>query len=370
MRLLDRFLLRELAVPLAYCLAGFLLFWITFNLVNEINDFQEKHLLARDIVAIYWVRMPELLVTVMPVALLLGLLYTLAHHARHHEITAMRAAGISLWRISAPYFAVGFAFSVALFWIGEVWAPDAADRERRIKASRAHDGGDSQLIQNLNFRNARENRIWNIGAYNPDTFEMTNPHVEWRLKDGSRRILLARTGLRTNDHWQFQTVVMLTYPSGRVETNSIPVRTNSIVVPEFTETPADIRVQIKFSRLNAVEASKSAQLSLREISYIERHMELNQRDAAILETQWQARLAQPWICLIVPLIAIPFGAASGRRNVFVGVAASIFICFGFFVLQRLALALGTSQRIPAGVAAWVPNGVFALTGLWLTQRVK
>lgn len=369
MRLLDRFLLRELAIPLAYCLAGFLLFWITFNLVNEINDFQDKHLLARDIVEIYWVRMPELLTIVIPVSLLFGLLYTLAHHARHHEITAMRAAGISLWRICAPYFVVGFLFSGALFWVGEKGAPDAADRERRIKARRSHEE-DSQVIQNLNFRNAHENRIWNIGAYNPDTFEMTNPHIEWRLQDGSRRILLARSGVRTNDHWRFQNATLITYPSGRVETNTIPIKTNSIVVTEFTETPSDIRVQIKFSRLNAVEATKRPQFSLREIGYIERHLELNARDKAILATQWQARIAQPWVCLVVPLIAIPFAAASGRRNVFIGVATSIFICFGYFVLQRFALALGAGQFIPPAVAAWVPNGVFGATGLWLTHRVK
>jgi lipopolysaccharide export system permease protein len=370
MRLLDRFLLRELAIPLAYCLAGFLLFWITFDLVNEIDHFQEARLHAIDIVEIYLVRTPELLFTVMPVALLLGLLYTLAHHSRHHEITAMRAAGISLWRISLPYFGVGLLFSAALFWIGENAIPEAADRERRIKARRNADASDAQIIRNLSFRNSRDNRIWNIRAYNPNTFEMTDPHVEWRLKDGSRRILLARSGIRTNDQWRFVNATTITYPAGRVDTNTIPIKTNSIVVPEFTETPFDIQVQVKFSRLNAVEASKRPQLSLREIHYIEHHIELNPRDRAILATQRQARLAQPWICLIIPLIALPFGAASGRRNVFIGVAASIFICFGFFVLQRLSLALGTGQYIPPGVAAWVPNGVFGAAGLWLTHRVK
>src|SRR5438034_11607688 len=103
MRLLDRFLLRELAIPLAYCLAGFLLFWISFDLFSELDDFQENHLLAKDILELYWVRLPDLLMIVLPVAFLLALLYTLASHSRHHEITAMRSAGISLWRICAPY---------------------------------------------------------------------------------------------------------------------------------------------------------------------------------------------------------------------------------------------------------------------------
>ena len=87
MRLLDRYLLRELLVPLSYCLAGFLMFWISFDLFNELNGFQEKKLQPADIAEYYIVKTPELLVVVLPIALLLALLYTLTNHARHHEIT-------------------------------------------------------------------------------------------------------------------------------------------------------------------------------------------------------------------------------------------------------------------------------------------
>src|SRR3954466_12148532 len=129
MRLLDRFLLRELVIPLSYCLGGFLMFWITFQLFQEdMAKFHRLHLLGSDIVEYYLVLLPEMLVTTFPFALLLALLYALTNHARHHEITAMRAAGISLWRICIPYFAVGFVFSLLSFWLNEKFAPTAKER--------------------------------------------------------------------------------------------------------------------------------------------------------------------------------------------------------------------------------------------------
>ena len=72
------------------------------------------------------------------------------------------------------------------------------------------------------------------------------------------------------------------------------------------------------------------------------------------------------------LIAIPFAAASGRRNVFVGVAGSIFICFAYFILLRLGLVLGAGAGgyVPPWLAAWFPNISFGLAGLWLTARVR
>src|SRR5258706_2610434 len=370
MRLLDRFLLRELAIPLAYCLAGFLLFWISFDLFSELDDFQENHLLAKDILELYWVRLPDLLTVVLPIAFLLALLYTLANHSRHHEITAMRSAGISLWRICVPYLVVGILFSAALFWMSEHLAPESQDRERRIKARRTREGREGEWIQALSFRNARDNRIWVIGAYNPDTCEMSNPQIDWRLPDGSRRTLIARTGVRTNNVWVFSNVQFFTYPPGGFATNSLAFKTNSMTMPELTETPADIRVYIKFSRLNAIRASKRGELSLTEIDYIEKHLELNPRDRAMLNTRRQVRLAEPWTCLIAALIAIPFGAASGRRNVFIWVAASIFICLAYFMLHLSGLSLAIRQLVPSPVGAWFPNVLFGLTGLWLTHRVK
>jgi lipopolysaccharide export system permease protein len=370
MRLLDRFLLRELVIPLAYCLGGFLMFWICWQLIDDMSKFQRWQLRASDIVEYYWALLPELLVTILPVALLLALLYTLTSHSRHHEITAMRAAGISLWRICVPYLAVGFLFSLLLFWLNERFTPDAKDRAEEIETRRTRASTSPKTVQSLNFRNARDHRIWTIGAYNPETTEMTNPQISWRLPDGSSRTLIARSGVHTNNAWQFSHVHLLAYSAPGFTNYIPPVRTNSMVIPEFTEKPSDLRVQIKFSRLNAAIASKRPQLSLEEIKYLETHLELNPRDAAILNTQLHARLAQPWTCLVVALIAIPFGAVSGRRNVFIGVAASIFLCFGFYIVQRLGLALASGGFIPAGIGAWLPNGLFGATGLWLTHRVK
>jgi lipopolysaccharide export system permease protein len=54
----------------------------------------------------------------------------------------------------------------------------------------------------------------------------------------------------------------------------------------------------------------------------------------------------------------------------VGVASSIVICFTYFVLLQLGLALGTSGRLPAWLAAWFPNLAFGLAGLWMTARVR
>ena len=119
MRLLDRYLLRELLLPLGFCLSGFLVLWAASDLLTRLSDWQEAKMTAFDIAQYYVFAAPDILIILLPVALLLALLYALTHHAKHNEITAMRAAGISLWRLSAPYLTVGLLLSVLTFGVSE-----------------------------------------------------------------------------------------------------------------------------------------------------------------------------------------------------------------------------------------------------------
>src|ERR1700734_3607076 len=105
MRLLDRYLLRELFVPLAFCLVGIQSFVIFVTVFTDADKEQEAKLHFFQTLAYASAASMELVTIVLPVSLLLALLMALTQHARHNEITAMRAAGISLWRICAPYFA-------------------------------------------------------------------------------------------------------------------------------------------------------------------------------------------------------------------------------------------------------------------------
>ena len=106
------------------------------------------------------------------------------------------------------------------------------------------------------------------------------------------------------------------------------------------------------------------------LDYLRLHPQPPESIKPWLYTKLHGRLAMPWTCLVVVLIATPFGAASGRRNVFVGVASSLVICFVYFVLQKFALALGTSGYIAAWLAAWLPNLSFGVAGLCMMMRTR
>jgi lipopolysaccharide export system permease protein len=372
MRLLDRYLLRELLLPLAFCLCGFVLFYITLDLFSQLNEFRNKGLSAAEVAEYYLVTTPDSLATILPVALLLALLYSLTNHARHNEITAIRAAGVSLWRLSAPYFAVGFAATVALAALNEFWLPDMDQRADRILDRHALGQpvqSASRVLRNFGFTNGRDRRTWQIGIYDPLRCEMTDPKVDWDLPDGTHRELIAQRAVWTNQAWTFFGVVENTYGGGALTNRFLP--TNAIARPDFSETPEIIASEIKISGRIGQRLGKKAELPLLEIfDYLRLHPDLKPTNAAWLYTRLHTRMADPWRCLIVVLIALPFGAASGRRNVVVGVAASIVIGFAYFVCQQMSTGLGSGGHLPPWLAAWAPNLIATALGIWLILRVR
>jgi lipopolysaccharide export system permease protein len=374
MRLLDRYLLRELLMPFAYCLGGFLLLWISSDLFDSIGDFKEAGLSALDIAEYYVVKSPEFFAIVLPVALLLGLLYALTHHARHNEITAMRAAGVSLWRLARPYLGVGLLASIALFYVNEQFAPDAEHRAELVKARRAPGGEDRfhrHIVKHLGFVNERDQRNWLIGEFNSESLAMTSLVIRWKDADGIPVVFYASHASYTNDGWTFFNVREY---RGDPAANAAPIPTLQEAVlprPDFTETPEEIRSEVAISSRLTVKNRHRAELSLAELrNYLSLHPELNPAQASWLYTKMHSRIAGPWKCLVVVLIALPFGAVAGRRNIFAGVAGSIIICFAYFAVLEISLAIGTAGYLPAWLAGWFPNITFGLLGIWLTSRVR
>ena len=372
MRLHDRYLFRELFTPLLYCLGGFLIFWASYFFFTEMDTIQEHKLGVLDAAEYAIAMLPGFFVMVLPITLLLALLYALTHHARHHELTALRAAGVSLWRLCLPYFIVGLAASGFYFVLNEIAAPRAANWSEEILSRHVSSKAGKKaktLFINCNFR-SQANRIWHIDEYDSAAETMVNPNVTWTLPDGSWRALRATRAERINGVWVFKNAQMFEQSGAHGEL--VPsFTTNQIAMTEFDETPGQILTNLKFSDSEGLLASRSLDIPLSDLrAYLRLNPNLPDRQKSRVLTKYDGRLAAPWTCFVVVLIAIPFGAQSGRRNLFFGVAGSIFICFAYFVLQQVSLAFGMNGQLPPWFAAWLPNLLFAVAGGILILRTR
>jgi lipopolysaccharide export system permease protein len=356
MRRLDRYIVRHFLQAYFYCIAGFISIWFIFDVSDNISTFLDQRISRLLILKYYLTQVPQILVVLLPVALLLALLFSLGRLSRSNEIVSMLTAGVSLPRILRPLLIIALLTTAASTALNYSLAPHGEYARKRLledPASRRQVLGLTAQI----FRNRTDNRTWFIQQFYPGDNKFNNVHiVQQDADDNIVTAYIATSALyHPEDHtWELRQFKTVHYDAaGNVLDSSIK---ESEVITDWSETP------FRLSSANV----RAEHLSVDELrDYLNYNSDFPVTLLAPFATHLQYRLAQPWACAVVGLIAASLGVGYSRRGILSSVAAAILLVFAMNFAMHLFLALGEGARIPTWAAAWTPNAVFALVGLVL-----
>ncbi len=364
MKILDRHMLRTLLVPFGYCLAGFIMLYVVFDLFANLPDFIEGQTPLPDVMLFYVILLPNVVWIITPISLLLAILYALWQLSRANEITAMRASGLSSPRIMRPIMLVGLGAAVVVGAINETVAPWAGYwTEQFIKLQQKKGAPSVYLVSPLAFKNESGRRLWYIREFDKRTCEMRDVTLVQQRPDGSDDIKYqAVRGAWLDGRWWFSEVAMQLYDE-QSQPRGPASFTLQREMSEVNEKPEQFLNEIKPPEFLS---------SLEIIRYIASHHQLSGDALAKFWTNFHSRLAMPWICLIVALIGIPFGIKMGNRRggALVAIIAALGLVFSFYVVTQVGVALGKQGQIPAWIAGWLPNALFLGLGITLTARMR
>lgn len=357
MRILDRYILRNFLVPFLYCFLGFIAIWLVFDFAEHSADFFSTKSAHHLVVQYYKSQLPQIIVLVLPVALLLSLLFSLSKMSRSNEIISMLAAGQSLVRITFPFLFIGLAVAAGSFVMNRKLAPQADAAKKRIlyQISTGFEVPPYSLSQL--FRNRADNRTWFVQVMQLKKSELVGVHISQQDDEGNiiRKYYatyavyepLAKT-------WNFISGKTVDFDAEGNQTGEKVWP--GLKIQGWSETPWRI-----------MSATMEAQnLSLADLrQYLRINSDFPDVQLAPYRTHFHYRWAVPATCIVVIFIAVPLGIVYSRRGVLAGVSGSLFIFFGMIFLDKLFLALGKGGRIPAPIAAWGPNAIFAIVGFFL-----
>ncbi|OLA95928.1 MAG: hypothetical protein AUH19_08905 [Verrucomicrobia bacterium 13_2_20CM_55_10] len=355
MRLLDRYVIRNFLQVYCYCIAGFISIWLIFDVSDNISMFIDQHVPLSLVARYYATQIPQVLIILLPVSLLLSLLFALGRMSRANEIVSMLTAGVSLPRVLLPLIGIGLLTVAATMALNYSLAPHAElARKTFLSEAQSRPG---RYIQGQIFRNRTDLRTWFIQNFLQRTNTFNN--VQVLQQDANDNIvtnyIAARAFFRPETKaWELENAKVVHYDhSGNiVEEHIYP----SLKIEHWSETPF---------RLGSAN-ERAEFLSLPELrEYLRFNADFPHTLLAPFRTHLQYRLALPWTCLVVVCIAAPLGIGYSRRGVLSSVAAAVILVFSMNFLVHLFLALGEGDRVPAWIAAWTPNIVFAAIGLYL-----
>jgi lipopolysaccharide export system permease protein len=353
--LFDRYITRNFLQAYFYCIVGFISIWLIFDISDSISTFIDQHVGLRRVLEFYATQVPQILVILLPVSLLLALLFVLGRMSRANEIVSMLTAGTSLIRVLAPLFLLGILTTAICFALNYSVAPHAEMARKLFFAPDKNTAG----LEGQIFRNRRDARTWFIQRLRANSNVFDN--VEVLQQDAADQITTAFLAERAEfqpgeNTWTLSQAKVVHYDgAGNITSEQIEP---TLVVRHWSETPYRLR-----------SANMRAELmSLPELrDYLTFNADFPEALLAPFRTHYHYRIALPWTCLVVALIAAPLGVGFSRRGVLTSVATAILLIFALNFSTHLFLALGEGARIPAWIAGWAPIIVFGTIGLYLLQ---
>ena len=361
---LERYLGRQIYGAVGFVLAGFLALFAFFDLIRELKDLGNGAYQLRQIFTVVLLWLPGHAYELLPVAVLIGTLYVLAHLSSNSEYTVMRASGLSPARAGLVLAKVGVAFVALTFAIGEWVAPTTEEmaQQTRMRAMSSLIG--QGLQSGLWFKDERSfinvaqapeaNLLQGVRIYEFDAAHRL------RIVSEAREAEYAGAGL-----WRLREVVQTRFEGP--EARSGPVHAG-LVTTRFAE--AEWRSAVNPDLLSVLIVAPERMSAWKLYRYT-RHLAGNKQKTERYEIALWKKLFYPLATLVMMALALPFAYLQSRSGM-VGVKVFFGIMLGivFHMLNSLFSHVGLLQQWPPVAAAAVPSVLFFATALLMMLWIE
>lgn len=353
MKIITRYLLKEITVSVLLIMLALIAMFSFFDLVQELEDLGRGNYGLGKVLLFVALSAPGHVYEIMPVAVLVGCMYSLGQFARHSELIILRVSGISLSGITVSLLKIGLVFTLLTFFIGELITPlsEKMAQRMRIKAT------DSVIVQDFmsglwvkdgnSFVNVEEvltdSTLLNVHIYEFD-------HT-FKLRTSSD----AKSGKFAEDQWSLQDVTQVHFEKDTNHVKHLETATwRSLIRPEL---------------LNVLLVLPEKMSAWNLYSYIN-HLSINKQKTTRYEMALWSKLVYPLACLVMIMLALPFGfiqqrATGASTKIFIGIMLGVL----YQILNRTFVHLGLLNDWAPWFSAIMPTALFLMAALKMLHYV-
>jgi LPS export ABC transporter permease LptG/LPS export ABC transporter permease LptF len=364
-RILDEYIVREFGGVFLLVMTGFVLLLIVFTFFDLLGDILRNHI-ELGIVGEYLLNLtPSLLYQIAPLAVLIAVLVTFGLLNRNSEIIAMKATGISLYRLVVPIVIIAACLAVSLFLFDEYYLPQTNRRQEALRnvikgrppqtylqpgqkwmfGPKPPPGGPGSIFY-YEFFDPDGNEFANLSVFEfePATFQLT------------RRIFAKRVAWDgEKSAWVFENGWVRDIQGANVTAYRTFLETS---FPEINARPDYFKK----------EDLESQEMNFGQLDRYIRDLRQSGFDTKRLSVALWQKLSYPLVAVVMAVLAIPFALSMGRRGSITGIAVAIGVALAYRVIDSLFGAMGFVNYLPAPIAAWSADLLFGLVGGYLLLR--
>ncbi len=362
--LIDSYVLNGFVFYFAVLVAALVALIEVFTFFELLGDMIKNDISMSTMLDYLYHLAPSLVYQLTPIGTLVASLICFGILTKYNEVTAFKAGGVSVHRLAAPVLVASLFLSAALFAFDHYYIPEANRRQEMLRAEikkkpvatylrpdRKWVYGQGSRIYNYNLLDAHEDEAMmtkvNVYELNPETFEVV------------RQISADRARWEPALHtWVFQNGM-----SHSLANNVDSYKWfygASASFDELTEPPSwFVREEKEYKEMN-----------FEELRHYISELQASGLETTPLRVQYYKKFAVPLFAFIMAVLSIPFAFVAGNRGAMTGVGISFGIAIAYWTIGTVFDQVGDLNQLPAIMAAWSPDIIFALFGFYFIARMK
>ena len=360
-QVIDTYILNAFIFYFALFLISFVVMTHVFTFFELLGDMLKNKIAMSRMMTYLFFLTPKLIYDFTPLSVLVGTLVTFGVLSKQNEVTALKACGVSLHRMSVPVLLMSTLLSILLFAFDYYYVPEANRIQDAIRAEIKGKAVQTYLHPEQKWIYGQGSRIFYYKYFDPNENVMVGVSVfeidpkKFRLQ---RHIMAERArwepGIGT---WIFQNGWSRDIEGFRVKEYH-PFQAQAF--PELDEPPSYFLQKVM----------QEKQMNTTELASYIKGLQRSGFDTIRLQVQYHRKFSVPLFAFIMALISAPFAFMAGNRGAMTAVGVSFVIAMGYWSVSQLFEQIGNLNQLPPEIAAWSPDAVFLLAGLYLMARMR
>ena len=390
MRILSRYILREFISFLGFSLLAFAAVFILVDLVDKLDTFIDSRVGIAVILYFYLFYLPYIMTMVIPVAMLLATMFSLGRLVGDNEITAMKASGISLYRILFPIYVLSLFVGLGVMVFSELVVPKTNIQYQRIwefvkiRKNEIRDaGGHSAPKTTFSFSifSNRERDRDNVFMMNGDGRIIYSRyyHAPTKTAEG---VFIVTPSLDTGKGSETAAPPIarlisridadsMVYANGKWELRNATERIFMSEGVRFVHYPSLSAAFInrKPSDFAAIDLRPESMNFMQLRNYI-RGIRDKGGDASEWLVDMYMKISFPFISFVIVFFGAPMVAGSMGRGKAASFGIALMISFVFYAFINGFQVLGRTGTVDPLLAAWISNAFFLVIGIFMHLRAS
>lgn len=370
---LSKYLSRLVLVSSVAGVLVFVFILITGNAMRDILGLlAEGQIPLGMFLQLLWLLIPYAVAFAMPLGVLIAILLTMGRLSANNELTAIKAAGLSLYTVTAPMLLVAMAGTALSVYINTVHAPQARSDYKTLLADVVRTDP-LRFIVPKTFIHQFPGYVLYVGEKED---ERLHQFWLWELDDGNRAVRLLRAEEGQLSYAADEDALVLVLRRGFTELRD-PNDPDNLREVRPTLTFRDARIRLPLGNLldRPSHVGRLDYLSLEELLQLRRAgLESSESEEQLRGSMAlyniSRRLAMGFSVFSLAVFAIPLGMRVGRTETYANFALALVIAMAYYLALILIDWAERSPELRPELLVWLPNLVTQAIGFWMLHRAQ